>query len=314
MTRRQRQGQLGWTCAMVFAIFAAQGVAQENNAQSMALIPAGIFVMGDSFDEGEDMEQPVREVELDAFRMDRYPVTKALWDKVHDWAIRNGYEFDHPGRGKEKDHPVVEVSWHDALKWCNARSEMQGRTPAYYTDADQSEVYRSGAVELSNDGVRWDAGYRLPTEAEWERAAGGDGDRRRFPWGDTIDHERANYWANSRAHAYDASGQARWTYHPDYEDGPHPYTSPVGSFEAGPHGLHDMAGNVWEWCWDWYAPYSGKKESNPRGPDSGWARVIRGGGWNAGAHNCRVASRYGNWPGRGGQSLGFRTVLPEESK
>ena len=120
----------------------------------MALIPAGSFMMGNSLnpDEGWPDELPLHSVYVSAFYMDRYEVTKALWDEVYSWAITHGYSFDNAGLGKASTHPVQTVSWYDSVKWCNARSEKEGRTPAYYTSTAQTTVYRTGQVDVQNDG------------------------------------------------------------------------------------------------------------------------------------------------------------------
>jgi formylglycine-generating enzyme required for sulfatase activity len=209
--------------------------------------------------------------------MDRYEVTKALWDEVHSWAIANGYSFEFGAQGKAANHPAHTMTWYDAVKWCNARSEKEGRVPAYYTSALQTTVYRSGQVNVDNSWVKWCTGYRLPTEAEWEKAARGGSSGQRFPWGNTITHSQANYYS-STSNAYDISPTRG--YHPTFT-GVSPYTSPVGYFGANGYGLYDMAGNVWEWCWDWYSSsyYSSSPGTDPRGPISGSYRVFRGGGW-----------------------------------
>ena len=90
--------------------------------------------------------------------MDRYEVTKALWDQVYAWAIQHGYSFDNGGSGKAANHPVQTVNWYDVVKWCNARSEIEGMTPAYYTSPALTSVYRLGQVNVQNDGVKWNAG------------------------------------------------------------------------------------------------------------------------------------------------------------
>jgi formylglycine-generating enzyme len=277
----------------------------------MALIPAGSFSMGDSFGEGWSGELPVHTVNVSAFYMDRHEVTKALWDEVRSWALANGYTFDSAGSGKGADHPVHTVNWWDVVKWCNARSEKEGRVPAYYTDAARTTVYRTGQVNVQNGWVKWDAGYRLPTEAEWEKAARGGAADRRFPWSnsDLITHDRANY-SSSTSYAYDTS-ETRG-YHPTYETGGTPYTSPVRSFAANGYGLYDMTGNAWEWCWDWYSGtyFDSSPESDPVGPGTGSFRVIRGGGWYSVARDCRSAARIYVTPVNGFIDLGFRAVLP----
>jgi formylglycine-generating enzyme len=288
-----------------------------NPPAGMVYIPAGSFTMGDVLhdfiiDDTPLNEYPVHDVYVGAFQMDKYEVTKALWDEVYRWALTNGYDFTFGGSGKDPSHPVHTLNWYDMAKWCNARSEKEGVVPAYYKDASQSTVYRKGWVDLLNDSVRWHAGYRLPTEAEWEKAARGGGIGHRFPWSDvdTISHSQANYCATNR-YAYDIS--PTWGYQsPDLTNG-YPYTSPVGSFSANEYGLYDMAGNVWERCWDWFdqAYYSSSPGIDPLGPVDPVAyglRAIRGGAWYVGAYGIRCSYR-GNAPANTGSAgYGFRCV------
>jgi formylglycine-generating enzyme required for sulfatase activity len=273
----------------------------------MVLIPAGSFQMGDTFNEGDSDERPVHTVYVSAFYMDRTEVTKALWDEVYQWAVVHGYSFDYAGLGKAANHPVQTIDWYDAVKWCNARSQREGRVPAYYTNATQTTVYRSGRVDVQNSWVKWNSGYRLPAEAEWEKAARGGLSGKRFPWGDTITHSQANYYSDS-SYSYDVSPTRG--YHPTFNDRVYPYTSPVGHFAANDYGLYDMAGNVLEWCWDWYGSYSAESVTDPRGPTSGSLRVFRGGGWSHDAWHCRAAYRKYYWPDFRYYYLGFRSVLP----
>ncbi len=165
----------------------------------MVLIPAGSFTMGNCMDpsDGYSNELPLHTVYVSAFYMDKYLMTKQLWDQVYVWAISHGYGFDHAGSGKASNHPVQTVDWYDVIKWCNARSEMEGRTPAYYTSSALTTVYRSGDLTLANEWVKWNGGYRLPTEAEWEKAARGGLSGQRFPWGNTISWGQANYYIYS---------------------------------------------------------------------------------------------------------------------
>lgn len=282
---------------------------------SMALIPAGSFAMGDSLNDSSSSSgaYPIHTVYVSTIFMGRTEVTKSLWDDVHQWALTNRYSFENPAIGKSANHPV-HVNWYDAVKWCNARSEREGLVPAYYTSATQTTVYRSGRVNAHYSAVKWNAGYRLPTEAEWEKAARGGLARQRFPWGNTISHNEANYnslWLSTKPMlSYDMAAQLGNP--PLFSGSDTPYTAPVGSFSANAYGLHDMAGNVLEWCWDWADEtfYAASPAIDPRGSDGRngtSARIIRGGGWQQGANDCRNAFR-----GRGSLEnkwVGFRLVL-----
>ncbi len=274
----------------------------EAPPEEFVLIPAGGFQMGDSFSEGWNYELPVHTVQVSAFHMGRYPVTKELWDEVKTWALSNGYSFAGQGNGKAANHPVYHVNWYDAVKWCNARSERDGLTPVYRVGGN---VYRT-AIDPSVT-CNWAAGgYRLPTEAEWEKAARGGLAGKRYPWGDTISHALANYRAaSSRAYLGD---QSTVGVHPDYSAGDGPCTSPVGSFAPNGYQLYDMTGNVFEWCWDWDGSdyYASSPGTDPRGPSSGLVRINRGGSWISFAERCRIASRFSELPGIGSDILGFR--------
>ena len=269
----------------------------------MALIPAGSFTMGNSSGDADIKDAAPISVYVSAFYMDTNLVSKAQWDAVYTWAITNGYSFDYAGSGKGANHPVQTITWWDSVKWSNARSEKENRTPAYYTDEGLVTVYRSGQL---SPYVNWTRGYRLPTEAEWEKAARGGLSGQRFPWGNTISRSQANYYGNT-GYSYDLGPDG---FNPAYTVGDYPYTSPVGSFAPNGYGLYDMAGNLWQWCWDWYGtPYAGG--SDPHGPVGSLSnRVNRGGSFDYYARRCRTADRNGNDPSIRDNRFGFRSVLP----
>lgn len=302
----------------------------ERLESEMELIPAGSFEMGDSFHEGCYDEVPVHRVTLSAFYISRHEVTNEQMVEALQWAYKNEkivvlesgvysagssprkllHLSDPECRIKWEDrtftlkaekalgYPCVEVTWYGAVAFCNFRSEMEGLRACY---------------DLTDWSCNWSAnGYRLPTDAEWERAARGGAAGRRFPWSDTdtIDHSRANY-ASSGTYDYDKSRTQGD--HPDYDDGDPPYTSPVGSFPPNDFGLYDTAGNVWEWVWDYWDPYyyDVSPEMNPRGPSSGTYRVVRSGRWGYDAVMCRVGSKRQGWP-EGRHRMGFRIAQNAE--
>jgi formylglycine-generating enzyme required for sulfatase activity len=213
----------------------------------MVLIPAGTFWMGSPDGEGNKNEHPRHQVYLDAFYMDKFEVTVARYAEFIRAKNRAKPAFwDLVVSGKHGNLPVVGVEWWDAKTYCE-----------------------------------W-VGKRLPTEAEWEKAARGT-EGRTYPWGnDQPTARHANFGKGYTTNAYDDR------------------LAPVDSYEAGksPNGLHHMAGNVWEWTADWYGKeYYGKSPArNPTGPSGGEYRVIRGGSWNDVPMNVRSAHRLRNTP------------------
>lgn len=283
---------------------------QYVTASDMVLIPAGSFVMGATTNvghEAESAELPQHAVYVSAFYIGRYKVTSNLWSEIHTWATNQGYTFSHAGSSRGTNCPVYSITWYDAVAWCNARSQRDSFRPCY-TNADGT-CYTNSTVAFAG-GCDWNAdGYRLPTEAEWEKAARGGVANRRFPWGDvnTIQHARANYNAGS-AQSYDTSPTKG--YHPDY-GGTFPSISPVGSFAPNGYGLYDMAGNVFDWCWDWFDTeyYAAAPATDPHGSSGpSQYRVLRGGSWYADAASARVASRGYSNPNVADVSFGFRCV------
>ena len=272
----------------------------------MALIPAGPFTMGRTSGDTSGNAVPTATT-VSAFYMDVNEVTLSQWQSVYYWATSNGYDLA-AGAGKGPNHSVQTVSWYDVVKWCNARSEQAGRTPVYYTDDAQMTIYKTGNVDVTNVQAKWTAnGYRLPTEAEWEKAARGGRSGQRFPWGDTITQNLANYFGNTSSYTYDLGPNGNNAI--GSVGGTSPATSPVGSFAANGYGLNDMAGNVFEWCWDRYGtPYAGG--TDPRGPATGSSRVVRGGGWHPYAYYARCADRDYYSPTGPYDFIGFRAVLP----
>jgi sulfatase modifying factor 1 len=297
-----------------------------NPPTGMALIPAGVFTMGNYLINGSSITNdpditdanPTND-NVSAFYMDVNLVNYSQWQSVYTYATNYGYGFFqnttfgfYQAGGKTANNPVQTVDWFDCVKWSNARSQQAGLTPVYYTDVGLTQVYTSGEPTTVYQNMA-NNGYRLPTEAEWEKAARGGLSGQRFPWGDTISESQANYFGSPGGYAYDLG--------PDGYNaigsigGTSPATSPVGSFAANGYGLNDMAGNVFEWCWDWYAgptypagsPYLGG--TDPRGPVGPLSqRVLRGGSWVSYAVNVRSAFRYRLSPGVAVNVIGFRCV------
>lgn len=299
------------------------------NTHPMMAIPAGEFVMGNSVTSDDTYnETPAHTVSVSAFSMDKVEVSLDLWNIVAAWARQQGYDIADAATAKGGAHPVVNVSWYDCVLWCNARSERQGLTPCYRSPSDTNLVYKAREIvfdewgnsmelELTDNCVLWHAnGYRLPTEAEWEYAARGGISGARFPGPSTsaVSHATANYssyWENGMPY-YGYDTNTTEGNHPSYTNGLPPYTSPVGAFPVNGYGLSDMAGNVSEWCWDWFDGdfYTNTAASQPdtTGPASGTIRTIRGGSWANDAYAARCSGRDSFNMSGNNNAIGFRTV------
>ena len=262
----------------------------------MVSIPAGSFSMGSARNTPSSLniEYPAHQVTISAFLLGKYEVTQGQYFEVTNSRPSNFYtnQYDE-GPDGWMTLPVEMINWYEAIAFCNRLSIKEKLSPVYrlkgsvnpddWGDPPMAEAPEWDAVEMIS-GAK---GYRLPTEAEWEYAArGGDGTPGNF--------NHAGH--NSADHVGWHYGNSNFRIH---ETGKKP-----------PNGLdlHDMSGNVMEWCWDWLGDYSGDSQNNPTGPAKGMYRVIRGGAWSVAVHFARVAYRHSNLPYYRAVNLGFRVA------
>jgi formylglycine-generating enzyme required for sulfatase activity len=235
----------------------------EKDGMLMMYVPVGEFQMGS--ENGDSDEKPIHMVDLDAFWIDQTEVTNAMYGKcIEAGSCNSPTNTKYYTNPAYKNHPVVFVNWNDASTYC-------------------------GWVDR-----------RLPTEAEWEKAASWDEDmlvQRTYPWGNSFDGTKLNFC--------DVNCTSEWK-NLDYDDG-FIDTSPVANYLSGKsfYGAYDMAGNVWEWVADWYNAYPGSFENASK--DFGMShRVLRGGAWYSNDKNTRSANRFGEYPSNAEDSFGFR--------
>lgn len=233
---------------------------------NFVLVRGGTFRMGSA--NGDDDEKPVHSVTVSSFYISKYEVTQAEYEAVME---KNPSNTSH---GIGDNSPVNQVSWNEAVEFCNKLSLKEELTPVY-----------SGSGNNISMNVNAN-GYRLPTEAEWEYAARGGN--------------------SSLGYTYSGSntiGNVAW-----YSSNSGKKVNPVGGKQANELGLYDMTGNVWEWCWDWYGNYSSGSQTDPTGKSSGSGRVDRGGSWYLNASYSRSAHRNNLPPSFRNRNIGFRLV------
>ena len=263
----------GLVCALLCAGVMA-GCLTHPTTVTKAGVPAGmVLVQG-----GALTNIGNGAITVDSFYIGTYEVTWAEWQTVRAWAATHGYDIGSVGVGSAANHPVHTVNWYDCVKWCNARSQQEGRTPVYTVGG---VIYKSG--QINDVAVNASAtGYRLPTDAQWEFAARGGTRSHGYEYSGGNDLNVVGwYWENATGATVSMhDGRGTW---------------PVGQKTGNELGLYDMSGNVWEWCLDWYPGYKGS------------SRVIRGGSWVSNAYGLRSAPFY---PDNRRISIGFRAVLP----
>lgn len=251
----------------------------------LILIKGGTFTMGSPESENWRSEDEVQhQVTVSDFYMSQYEITQKEYESIMG---------ENPSTFKGENLPVENITWYQAIEYCNKLSEKAGITPVY---------------KIDGTNVSWDLsanGYRLPTEAEWEYAARA-GTTTTFNTETSISAEESNYYGH---YPYEIEENYFSQNKLDTKPGEYRQTTvEVGSFNPNNWGLYDMHGNVEEWVYDYYGDYDLENTNNPTGPTTGTLRVSRGGGWNDFAKHLRSAYRVSAVPTIGAYNIGFRIV------
>jgi formylglycine-generating enzyme required for sulfatase activity/TolB-like protein len=267
------------------------GIRAGENAgfqENFVKIEGGTFVMGSPPGEQDrDTNEVPHQATVSSFYLGKHEVTQK------EYAELMGIN---PSAFKNSAFPVEQVSWYDAIEYCNRRSEREGLIPAYTIYKSRFDPNNTNSGDSIAWLVTWDRsanGYRLPTEAEWEYACRAE-TTGPFNTGATITTAAANY---NSAYPSAAAGTVYLG-----------KTAATGTYPANRWDIFDMHGNVWEWCWDWFAEYDSENQTNPAGPAAGTYRVIRGGGWYGYAQHLRSAARISFSPPARASYLGFRVA------
>jgi formylglycine-generating enzyme required for sulfatase activity len=267
----------------------------------LVLIKGGSFQMGNSLGDslGGVEERPPHLVTVADFYLSKHELSFDEYDSFCEATGRALPTDQGWGRG---NLPVIDVSWYDAIEYCNWRSREENLIPVYRIDKDKKDAKNTFSGDNDKWTVEWIPsanGYRLPTEAEWEYAARERGRKLRFGNGrDKADPSKINFNGSPEFRTdYSFSGKYRGE------------TVPVDELQANSLGLKNMSGNVWEWCWDWYASdyyVKGNGARNPLGAAGGLGRTLRGGSWYFQPKFIRTTFRVGSRPDGRANDTGIR--------
>jgi formylglycine-generating enzyme required for sulfatase activity len=291
---------------------------KKSTSPEMIKVEGGTFTMGATTEQGskaESDEKPTHEVTVNGFYIAKTELTvgefkefidatgyktsadvyggSVVWYGGDDAKLVPGVNWRCDPKGEkrpetEMNHPVIHISWYDAIEYCNWLSKREGLTQCYTINKKKKDPNNKNIYET--DKQKWIVncnfkanGYRLPTEAEWEYAARGGNKSKGYKYSGSQNLNEVGWYG-----AYMAGGNRT------YEEG----TAEVGKKLANELGIYDMSGNVWEWVWDWYGSYPTISQTNPKGPASGsFGRGLRGGSWDYPAEYCRSANRDYVFPG-----------------